>query len=124
MNMLRFFATMVFAMGMGVATALAAGLDNSAWHMKEKTKTDSLVFVNGQLTSAECIPYGFVTGPYSATTEGNTIRWTAVQTNADGEKMTWKGEATGKTMKGSYTYTDKAGKASTTEWTAEKAERK
>jgi hypothetical protein len=70
------------------------------------------------LTSVECIPYGFTSGPYDSKKEGDKVTWTVVQTNSKGEKMDWHGSVMPNKMTGSYTYTDYKGKVSTKQWSA------
>ena len=112
--------------GLGAAAAHAAELDNTAWPTVEtgkKANGETLLFINGQFTSTHCVPWGFFTVPYTAKKEGEVVRWSATQTNAQGETMAWTGEARGKAMSGQYVYTDKNKKAYTTPWTSKQLEK-
>lgn len=98
-------------------------LDNSAWRVYEigkKKPMDTLVFIKGQFTSTDCVPYGFYTGSYSAKANGDQLTWNATQNNEANEKMEWSGTANGSEMKGTYTYVTEKGKAETKQWRAEK----
>jgi hypothetical protein len=112
---------LVMALNLLSAIALAAGdLDGTQWKMHEGKlpigKADTLKFDAGKFTSTECIPYGFTSGPYESNKEGDKVTWSALQTNAKGEKMDWHGSLMANKMTGSYTYTDEKGKVSTKQW--------
>lgn len=113
--------------GICAASALsAADLDGTAWRISEKGKkeTEDLIFVNGQFTSSGCVPYGFLTSSYSSTKQDDVIKWSALQSNSDNEKMVWNGQASGTTIKGKFLYTNRYGKTTTSDWSGKKLEAK
>lgn len=129
MRRITWYLTLTLALlAAPMALVQAAGdLDNSAWHMSEKGKkgtADTLLFINGQFISSECVPYGFTGGSYTSSAQGDGMVWSSTQMNSDNEKMDWKGEVKGKQITGSYSYLDKKGKTSVQEWTAQKVDRK
>ena len=66
---------------------------------------DVLKFSDGKFTSSECFQYGFKSGPYSTTIEGNTIHFTAETISPTHGKMVWQGTLKGDTLDVTYNWT-------------------
>jgi hypothetical protein len=120
------YLTLALLFAPGLSFASTGALDGTAWriHAKGKSDTEDLIYVNGNFTSSGCVPYGFYTSPYASTKQDKTVGWTASQRNTAGEKMEWKGEASGDKIKGFYRYTDRRGKLFTEDWEGEKIQAK
>ena len=117
------------ALLLGTTAEALAGSPDGTWKARAKDApagkvVDTLLFANGQFTSTECLQYGYQKGPYNSTSANNVTKWTAIQTNTNGDKMTWTGEIRGKKMTVSFQRTDKNGKpADAQEWIAEKVKK-
>jgi len=66
---------------------------------------DVLNFSDGKFTSSECFQYGFKGGPYTTTTEGDTIHFQAETISSTHGKMVWQGTLKGDTLDVTYTWT-------------------
>lgn len=66
---------------------------------------DILNFSDGKFTSSECFQYGFKGGPYTTTTEGNTIHFQAETISSTHGKMVWQGTLKGDTLDVTYSWT-------------------
>jgi hypothetical protein len=69
--------------------------------------TDTLIFKNGKFRSAGCDQYGFGDGAYTATAEGDTVRFVAETTSESKGKMQWEGTVRGDKIDVSYVWIDK-----------------
>jgi hypothetical protein len=66
---------------------------------------DVLNFSDGKFTSSECFQYGFKGGPYTTTTEGDTIHFQAETISPTHGKMVWQGTLNGDTLDVTYSWT-------------------
>jgi len=66
---------------------------------------DVLNFSDGKFTSSECFQYGFKGGPYTTTTEGDTIHFQAETISSTHGKMVWQGTLKGNTLDVTYNWT-------------------
>ena len=67
---------------------------------------DTLTFKDGNFRSAGCDQYGFGDGAYTATVNGDVIRFEAVATSPTKGKMTWKGIVQGDKIEVGYVWVD------------------
>ncbi len=67
---------------------------------------DTLVFKDGYFHSTGCDKYGFGDGAYTATAEGDTIRFEAATASPKKGNMTWKGTIQGGKIEVTYTWKD------------------
>lgn len=74
---------------------------------KKAHHEDVLSFSNGKFTSSGCFQYGFTSGPYSATVEGDSIHFKAVTISPTHGKMVWQGTLKDGTLEVDYTWTKK-----------------
>jgi hypothetical protein len=58
---------------------------------KKVDHEDVLSFSDGKFTSSACFQYGFKSGPYTATVEGDSIHFQAETVSPTHGKMEWKG---------------------------------
>jgi hypothetical protein len=70
--------------------------------------TDTLIFRNGRFRSAGCDKYGFGEGAYTATAQGDSVRFIAVTTSETKGKMHWEGTVRGDKIDVTYAWTDKS----------------
>jgi hypothetical protein len=75
---------------------------------KEAKGSDTLVFKGGKFRSLGCDQYGFGDGPYTATAEGDTIKFAADTTSEKKGKMHWEGTVQGDRIEVSYVWIDKS----------------
>lgn len=74
----------------------------------EKAKDkDTLIFKNGKFHSVGCDKYGFGEGAYTATVEGDSVRFVADTTSETKGKMHWEGTVRGDKIDVTYVWTDK-----------------
>jgi hypothetical protein len=66
---------------------------------------DVLSFSDGKFTSSACFKYGFKSGPYTATVEGDSIHFQAETISPSHGKMVWKGTLKGDTLNVDYNWT-------------------
>lgn len=119
---LRFFKVILFGLAVifvalsaakGVEVALAASgiLDGKKFigptgeKGKKVDHEDVLSFSDGTFTSSACFPYGFKSGPYTATVEGDSIHFQAVTVSPTHGKMEWKGTLKDGTLDVTYSWT-------------------
>jgi hypothetical protein len=110
------------------ANVSASDLDGTQWKIRPEGlrgfllfwQTDTLKFYSGKFESVDCVPLGFMPGPYESKKAGNEIAWSATQTNDKGEKMQWQGSLSGGRLTGSYTWTKTNGKVVTIHWKAKR----
>lgn len=67
---------------------------------------DALIFKDGTFRSTGCDRYGFGDGAYTATVNGDSIRFEAVTTSPTKGKMNWNGVVTGNKIEVSYIWVD------------------
>lgn len=97
--------------GEGSATGL---LDGKTFVVEQGEKgkqakgTDTLIFRNGTFRSAGCDKYGFGDGAYTATAEGDTIRFAAETRSESKGVMHWEGTVRGDRIDATYVWTDKS----------------
>ena len=72
---------------------------------KKVDHEDVLSFSDGMFTSSACFQYGFESGPYTATVQGDSIHFQAVTVSPTHGKMEWKGTLKGGTLNFDYTWT-------------------
>ena len=70
--------------------------------------TDTLMFRSGKFRSSGCDKYGFGDGAYTATAEGDAIRFVADTQSETKGTMHWEGTVQGDKIDVMYTWTDKA----------------
>ena len=58
---------------------------------KQVHHEDILSFSDGKFASSACFKYGFESGPYTATVEGDSIHFQAVTVSPTYGKMVWQG---------------------------------
>ena len=71
-------------------------------------ETDTLIFKSGKFRSVGCDKYGFGEGAYSATIEGDTIRFVAETTSEKKGKMRWEGTVRGNKIDVTYVWIDRS----------------
>src|SRR5574341_249542 len=104
--------------GAAVPSAAKNALDGKmfAAEIGEKGKTkgdqDEITFKDGKFHSSACDKYGYGDGAYSATTQGNTVIFTAETTSPKDGKMSWNGKAAGAEIQGSAIHTKQNGATS------------
>jgi hypothetical protein len=97
--------------GVEAASPASASLDGKKFvgPTGEKGKKvhhiDAFSFSDGKFTSSACFQYGFKSGPYTATVEGDFIHFQAETSSPTHGKMVWKGTLDGDTLDVSYTWT-------------------
>jgi hypothetical protein len=74
---------------------------------KGKENTDTLIFKEGKFRSISCDKYGFGSGTYTSTMEGNTIRFVADTTSEKKGKMHWEGTVQDDKIDVEYVWTDR-----------------
>jgi hypothetical protein len=105
------FVALSAAKGGEVALAASGILDGKKFvgPTGEKGKKidheDVLSFRDGTFTSSACFPYGFKSGPYTATVEGDSIHFQAVTVSPTHGKMEWKGTLKDGTLDVTYSWT-------------------
>ena len=72
---------------------------------KKVDHEDVLSFSDGTFTSSACLPFGFESGPYTATVEGDSIHFQAVTLSPTHGKMEWKGTFKDGTLDVTYSWT-------------------
>lgn len=75
---------------------------------KEAKGTDTLVFRNGKFRSVGCDQYGFGEGVYTATAEGDAIRFVVDTTSETKGKMHWEGTVRDDKIDVRYVWIDKS----------------
>jgi hypothetical protein len=75
---------------------------------KEAKGEDTLVFKDGKFRSVGCDKYGFGEAPYTATAEGDTIKFVADTTSESKGKMHWEGTVKGDKIDVNYVWIDKS----------------
>ena len=66
---------------------------------------DVLSFSDGNFTSSACFKYGFASGPYTATVEGDSIHFQAETISPTHGKMVWQGTLKDGTLEVDYSWT-------------------
>jgi hypothetical protein len=77
---------------------------------KEQGDPETFVFADGQFDPLQCHPWGFAATPYTATADGEAVRFEAEHGNPKGERMKWSGVVRGAILEGTMTFRDAAGK--------------
>ena len=72
---------------------------------KKVHHVDVLSFSDGKFSSSACFQYGFKSGHYTVTVEGDLIHFQAETSSPTHGKMTWKGTLYGDTLDVTYTWT-------------------
>jgi hypothetical protein len=72
---------------------------------KKVDHEDVLSFSDGKFTSSACFKYGFKSGPYTATVEGDSIHFQAVTVSPTHGKMEWQGTLRDGTLDVTYSWT-------------------
>ena len=75
----------------------------------EKGDKDQFIFKQGEFVSTACIAYGFNEAPYVATEKDGIVSFTSEPTNAEAEKMSWKGDVKDDEIKGTAVHQTKTG---------------
>jgi hypothetical protein len=105
------FVALSAAKGVETASAASGVLDGKKFFgpTGEKGKKvdheDVLSFSDGKFTSSACFPYGFKSGPYTETVEGDSIHFQAVTVSPTHGKMEWKGTLKDGTLDVTYSWT-------------------
>ncbi len=68
---------------------------------------DTLSFSNGMFTSSACLSYGFASGPYTVSVEGDHLTFRAETISPKLGKMQWQGTLKGDTLQVTYNWTKK-----------------
>jgi hypothetical protein len=119
---LRFFRVIVFVLAVTIvafsiakrteaASAASGVLDGKKFvgFTGEKGKKghheDVMSFSDGKFTSSACVKYGFASGPYIATVEGNSIQFQAETISPTHGKMVWQGTVKNDTLEVNYSWT-------------------
>jgi hypothetical protein len=66
---------------------------------------DILSFSEGKFTSSACFKYGFGSGPYTATLDGDAIHFQAETVSPTHGKMVWQGTLKDGTLEVDYSWT-------------------
>jgi hypothetical protein len=72
---------------------------------KKTHHEDMLVFDEGRFTSTECFQFGFMSGPYTATVQSDSIQFKAKTHSPTHGKMEWSGTLKGDTLDVAYSWT-------------------
>ena len=72
---------------------------------KKVDHEDVLSFSDGMFTSSACFQYGFESGPYTATVQGDYIHFQSVTVSPTLGKMEWKGSLKDGTLYVTYSWT-------------------
>ena len=89
-------------------TALAGTLDGMKFTGetgkigKKSSEKDEVSFENGQFTSDGCQEYGFGSGTYETTVEGDTTHFVADTYSKKTGRITWVGTVTGDKLNATY----------------------
>lgn len=103
-----------FSPAIGGEGAANGVLDGKSFAVEQGEKgkgakgTDTLVFKNGKFRSVGCDKYGFGEGAYTASVEGDTIKFVADTMSESKGKMHWEGTVRGDTIDVSYVWIDKS----------------
>jgi len=103
----------IFTPVMGAAETATGLLDEQTFFIeqgekgKEANETDTLIFKDGRFRSTGCDQYGFGDAPYTATQEGNTIRFVADTFSEKSGTIHWEGTVEGKNIAVVQIWTDK-----------------
>ena len=93
-------------------------MDDSAWDIKVKrdaffsfsSRRDTLIFEDGEFTSAGSIARGFSSAPYSASGDSEeSTSWKAEMEDGEMGVMNWRGKVTGDRIEGSAVWLTKKG---------------
>ena len=74
---------------------------------KKAHHEDILSFDAGMFSSSECFQYGFSSGPYTATVDGNGIKFRAETISRSHGMMVWQGTLKDEILDVTYTWTKK-----------------
>lgn len=66
---------------------------------------DEVIFQNGRFLSASCSKYGFESAPYTASSNGKSIIFTAVTHSPKHGQISWQGRVVGEEIEASYRWT-------------------
>ena len=107
---LRNIGIWAIAMAINIAgiSAYAGELDGRAFTGdigqvgKKSSNTDVLLFENGRLTSTGCQKYGFGSGAYQTTVEGDATHFVADTFSEKTGRITWVGTVTGDNLDATY----------------------
>lgn len=69
---------------------------------KKSSNTDVLIFENGRLTSTGCQKYGFGSGTYKTTSEGDATHFVADTFSEKTGRITWVGTVSGDNLNATY----------------------
>lgn len=72
---------------------------------KEASEADELRFTNGKFRSVDCDQWGFGDAPYTAGTDGDLIKFSAVTVSPEHGKIAWNGTVKGDTLEATYVWT-------------------
>ena len=115
-------------------TARAAGsLDGTKWQITitpdaaamkagEKPSEDTLIFQEGQVTSTECVPYGFEHSSYTMSQAEAAPTFETEQVSEKEGTMTWWGQVVGDTINGTAVWTKKNGDVLHSTFTGKRAQ--
>jgi hypothetical protein len=105
------FVALSAAQGVEAASATSGVLDGKKFvgptgeKGKKVDHEDVLSFSDGTFTSSACFQYGFKSGPYTATVEGDAIHFQAVTVSPTHGKMEWQGTLRDGTLDVTYSWT-------------------
>ena len=103
----------IFTPVMGAAETASGLLDGKTFVIeqgekgKDANETDTLIFTDGRFRSTGCDQYGFGDAPYTATLEGNTIRFDIDTFSEKSGTIHWEGAVEGKNIEVVQVWTDK-----------------
>lgn len=101
-------AIMAMAFNVSAMGAYAGSLDgksftgNTGKMGKKSSNTDVITFENGKFSSSGCQEYGFGSGTYQATTEGEKTHFVADTFSEKTGRITWVGTISGDKLDATY----------------------
>ena len=110
MKMHKLWIAAIIAMALNVVgiSAYAGSLDGKVFTGdtgkigKKSANTDVITFENGRFASSGCQKYGFGSGEYLATSEGDSTHFVADTYSEKTGRITWVGTVTGNHLDATY----------------------
>ena len=102
------FIVIAIIFGIANVSAYAGNLDGKTFNGttgvlgKNSSEKDEVRFDNGQFTSVDCEKYGFGSGPYITTVDGDKIHFTADTYSEKTGRITWVGTISGGNIDATY----------------------